>query len=130
MRGLPGLALSFGPPAWGLGRRAALPSPGNEGHCSSPPHCAGPPQHYTAVLTRLPTRLPIGMSALRPSCPPANTPSRPCSRPCTRQALIDFENVLGLEPKNFLGDDFSRVTQARRAGGSGRIEACSLKQIL
>ena len=30
------------------------------------------------------------------------------------QALIDFENVLALEPKNFLGDDFSRVTQVLR----------------
>lgn len=26
------------------------------------------------------------------------------------EALIDFENVLALEPKNYLGDDFSRVT--------------------
>ena len=30
------------------------------------------------------------------------------------QALIDFENVLALEPKNYLGDDFSRVTQIYR----------------
>lgn len=30
------------------------------------------------------------------------------------EALIDFENVLGLEPKNYLGDDFSRVTQVYR----------------
>jgi hypothetical protein len=30
------------------------------------------------------------------------------------QALIDFENVLSLEPKNYLGDDFSRVTQIYR----------------
>lgn len=29
-------------------------------------------------------------------------------------ALIDFENVLALEPKNYLGDDFSRVTQIYR----------------
>lgn len=29
-------------------------------------------------------------------------------------ALIDFENVLSLEPKNYLGDDFSRVTQIYR----------------
>lgn len=29
-------------------------------------------------------------------------------------ALIDFENVLSLEPKNFLGDDFSRVTNVFR----------------
>lgn len=29
-------------------------------------------------------------------------------------SLIDFENVLGLEPKNYLGDDFSRVTQIYR----------------
>ena len=29
-------------------------------------------------------------------------------------ALIDFENVLSLEPKNYLGDDFSRVTQVYR----------------
>ena len=32
----------------------------------------------------------------------------------TESALIDFENVLGLEPKNYLGDDFSRVTQIYR----------------
>lgn len=30
------------------------------------------------------------------------------------QALIDFENVLSMEPKNYLGDDFSRVTQIYR----------------
>ena len=30
------------------------------------------------------------------------------------QALVDFENVLSLEPKNFVGDDFSRVTQIYR----------------
>lgn len=30
------------------------------------------------------------------------------------EALIDFENVLALEPKNYLGDDFSRVTQVYR----------------
>ena len=29
-------------------------------------------------------------------------------------ALIDFENVLGLEPKNYVGDDFSRVTLVYR----------------
>ena len=27
---------------------------------------------------------------------------------------MDFENVLSLEPKNFVGDDFSRVTQIFR----------------
>ena len=27
---------------------------------------------------------------------------------------MDFENVLSLEPKNFVGDDFSRVTQIYR----------------
>jgi hypothetical protein len=32
----------------------------------------------------------------------------------TEAALIDFENVLALEPKNYLGDDFSRVTQIFR----------------
>ncbi len=32
----------------------------------------------------------------------------------TLQSLIDFENVLSLEPKNYLGDDFSRVTQIFR----------------
>ena len=26
------------------------------------------------------------------------------------QALVEFENVLGLEPKNYMGDNFSRVT--------------------
>ncbi len=31
------------------------------------------------------------------------------------QALIDFENVLGLEPKNYLGDNFARVTDIYRA---------------
>ncbi|KAL4854760.1 hypothetical protein ACK3TF_004676 [Chlorella vulgaris] len=30
------------------------------------------------------------------------------------EVLIDFENVLSLEPKNYLGDDFSRVTQIYR----------------
>jgi len=30
------------------------------------------------------------------------------------ESLIDFENVLALEPKNYLGDDFSRVTQIYR----------------
>lgn len=29
-------------------------------------------------------------------------------------ALIDFENVLSMEPKNYLGDDFSRVTRVYR----------------
>jgi hypothetical protein len=32
----------------------------------------------------------------------------------TEEALIDFENVLALEPKNYLGDDFSRVTMVYR----------------
>ncbi len=30
------------------------------------------------------------------------------------QALIDFEEVISMEPKNYLGDDFSRVTQIFR----------------
>ncbi|KAL6779838.1 TEF30 [Auxenochlorella protothecoides x Auxenochlorella symbiontica] len=30
------------------------------------------------------------------------------------EALIDFENVLSMEPPNFLGDDFSRVTNIAR----------------
>jgi len=30
------------------------------------------------------------------------------------EALIDFENVLSMEPKNYLGDDFSRVTRVYR----------------
>ncbi|KAI7844917.1 hypothetical protein COHA_001565 [Chlorella ohadii] len=30
------------------------------------------------------------------------------------ESLIDFENVLSMEPKNYLGDDFSRVTQIYR----------------
>ncbi len=30
------------------------------------------------------------------------------------QALIEFENVLATEPKNYVGDDFSRVTQTYR----------------
>ena len=30
------------------------------------------------------------------------------------QALIDFEEVISLEPKNFMGEDFSRVTQIYR----------------
>lgn len=32
----------------------------------------------------------------------------------TEEALIDFENVLSMEPKNYLGDDFSRVTKVYR----------------
>lgn len=32
----------------------------------------------------------------------------------TENALVDFENVLALEPKNYVGDDFSRVTQIYR----------------
>lgn len=38
-----------------------------------------------------------------------HAPSHTCP-----QALIDFENVLSMEPKNYLGDDFSRVTQIYR----------------
>ena len=30
------------------------------------------------------------------------------------QALIDFEEVISMEPKNYLGDDFCRVTQIFR----------------
>ncbi len=30
------------------------------------------------------------------------------------QALVDFEEVLGMEPPNYVGDDFSRVTQIYR----------------
>ena len=30
------------------------------------------------------------------------------------QALQDFEEVISMEPKNYLGDDFSRVTQIFR----------------
>ena len=33
---------------------------------------------------------------------------------CALQALQDFEEVISLEPKNYLGDDFSRVTQIYR----------------
>jgi tetratricopeptide (TPR) repeat protein len=32
----------------------------------------------------------------------------------TEEALIDFENVLSMEPKNYLGDDFARVTTVYR----------------
>jgi tetratricopeptide (TPR) repeat protein len=32
----------------------------------------------------------------------------------TEEALIKFEDVLGMEPKNYLGDDFSRVTKVYR----------------
>lgn len=31
-----------------------------------------------------------------------------------RQALIDFENVLAMEPKNYVGDNFSRITDIYR----------------
>lgn len=30
------------------------------------------------------------------------------------QALIDFENVLAMEPKNYVGDNFSRITDIYR----------------
>ena len=30
------------------------------------------------------------------------------------QALVLFEEVLGMEPPNYLGDDFSRITQIYR----------------
>lgn len=30
------------------------------------------------------------------------------------QALVDFEEVLGMEPPGYVGDDFSRVTQIYR----------------
>ncbi len=30
------------------------------------------------------------------------------------QALQDFEEVISMEPKNYLGDDFSRITQIFR----------------
>ena len=30
------------------------------------------------------------------------------------KALIDFEEVIGMEPKNYLGDDFARVTPIYR----------------
>ncbi len=33
---------------------------------------------------------------------------------CRLQALVDFEEVLGMEPPNYVGDDFSRVTQIYR----------------
>ncbi len=33
---------------------------------------------------------------------------------CLLQALVDFEEVLGMEPPNYVGDDFSRVTQIYR----------------
>lgn len=32
----------------------------------------------------------------------------------TEEALISFENVLAMEPKNYVGDDFSRVTKVYR----------------
>ena len=31
-----------------------------------------------------------------------------------RQALIDFEETISMEPKKYLGDNFSRVTQIYR----------------
>lgn len=39
---------------------------------------------------------------------------RPFSHLFALQALIEFENVLALEPKNYVGDDFARVTQTYR----------------
>lgn len=33
---------------------------------------------------------------------------------CHEQALQDFEEVISMEPKNYLGDDFSRITQIYR----------------
>lgn len=54
----------------------------------------------------------------RQHAPPANL--APPGPPATLQALIDFENVLSLEPKNYLGDDFSRVTQIYRVTQVGR----------
>lgn len=33
---------------------------------------------------------------------------------CHEQALQDFEEVISTEPKNYLGDDFSRITQIYR----------------
>ena len=39
---------------------------------------------------------------------------RRLNRTAAPQALIDFEDVISMEPKNYLGDDFSRVTQIFR----------------
>ena len=46
------------------------------------------------------------------------------------QALIDFENVLSMEPKNYLGDNFARVTEVYRVT-QYNIACCfaALKQV-
>jgi tetratricopeptide (TPR) repeat protein len=62
----------------------------------------------------------VGKGQRPPGVAPVVIPEEWCLRlgwpptPCFLQALIDFENVLSLEPKNYLGDDFSRVTQIYR----------------
>jgi hypothetical protein len=54
-----------------------------------------------------------------------------------RQALIDFENVLAMEPKNYVGDNFSRITDIYRVtqyniaccyAAEGSVRHCSLLQ--
>ena len=33
-----------------------------------------------------------------------------CCRPAVQGALVDFENVVAMEPRNYVGDNLSRVT--------------------
>lgn len=53
------------------------------------------------------------------------------------QALVLFEEVLGMEPPNYLGDDFSRITQIYRVSqynisccysAMNQVSTCSLSK--
>ena len=68
-------------------------------------------------------RAPRCPAAIRPANPSLRTPPASLCTSVARfplfaldplQALIEFENVLALEPKNYVGDNFSRITQIYR----------------
>lgn len=46
-----------------------------------------------------------------PACPPAcGFPPHKKTKPTQQGALVDFENVVAMEPRNYVGDNLSRVT--------------------
>lgn len=47
-----------------------------------------------------------------PACPPVvrPPPKKQHQKPTQQGALVDFENVVAMEPRNYVGDNLSRVT--------------------
>lgn len=101
-----------GPAAWC--RRCCLPRSRAPAQAALP---AAAPLHGSAPPPKALVGFEAALGAARCwrcwRCSPAHLLAS-CLLLSWPQALIDFENVLGMEPANYLGDNFSRVTQVYR----------------